>query len=309
VLVGSRGSGIAVAPVARAAVVSVCAGLAGFVVVATAGGTSSVGAIRPGPAQAVAAGAFVLAAASLSARGRARCLLLAASAAMLFGTGSALIRAGSQLIVQASSIPGGLGLAAEAVALLVIGGWWLHQAYAFGPAAVVIAATTVIDPLSAVAVGIVFYGEAAGTSLGQALEQGAFALLAVAGVIVLARSIPDPRPIDEEHNMPSPGPSHGSGLRIVIGADTFPPDINGAANFADRLARGLARRGHRSNSGSPGAALPVHRQALLPPPPLHGDLPRGRYSGCADPVRATASRAGRSTPDPCGARRRRRAAP
>lgn len=35
-----------------------------------------------------------------------------------------------------------------------------------------------------------------------------------------------------------------SPLRIVIGADTFPPDINGAARFAERLAGGLARRGH-----------------------------------------------------------------
>ncbi|MFD7894552.1 glycosyltransferase [Streptomyces sp. NPDC059743] len=32
--------------------------------------------------------------------------------------------------------------------------------------------------------------------------------------------------------------------RIVIGADTYPPDVNGAANFAHRLAAGLAGRGH-----------------------------------------------------------------
>ena len=33
----------------------------------------------------------------------------------------------------------------------------------------------------------------------------------------------------------------GSPLRsIVIGADTYPPDVNGAANFAHRLATGLA---------------------------------------------------------------------
>lgn len=33
-------------------------------------------------------------------------------------------------------------------------------------------------------------------------------------------------------------------LRIVIAADTFAPDINGAARFAERLAGGLARHGH-----------------------------------------------------------------
>ncbi|MGN9845775.1 glycosyltransferase [Nonomuraea sp. H19] len=31
---------------------------------------------------------------------------------------------------------------------------------------------------------------------------------------------------------------------MVIGADTYPPDVNGAANFAHRLATGLAGRGH-----------------------------------------------------------------
>jgi len=33
-------------------------------------------------------------------------------------------------------------------------------------------------------------------------------------------------------------------LTILIGADTFSPDVNGAARFAERLAAGLVRRGH-----------------------------------------------------------------
>ena len=62
-------------------------------------------------------------------------------------------------------------------------------------------------------------------------------------------------------------------LTIVIGCDTFPPDINGAARFAERLAAGLARHGHDvhivaaaydSNHGSfteihDGQAMTVHR--------------------------------------------------
>lgn len=35
-----------------------------------------------------------------------------------------------------------------------------------------------------------------------------------------------------------------SALRVLIAADTFPPDVNGAARFAQRLASGLASRGH-----------------------------------------------------------------
>lgn len=34
-------------------------------------------------------------------------------------------------------------------------------------------------------------------------------------------------------------------LRILIGADTFPPDVNGAARFAERLAAGMIERGHQ----------------------------------------------------------------
>jgi hypothetical protein len=33
-------------------------------------------------------------------------------------------------------------------------------------------------------------------------------------------------------------------LTVVIGCDTFPPDINGASRFAERLAGGLARHGN-----------------------------------------------------------------
>lgn len=49
-----------------------------------------------------------------------------------------------------------------------------------------------------------------------------------------------------------------SSLRIVIGAETYPPDVNGAARFAERLAGGLVGRGHRvhvvtpSPTGRPG---------------------------------------------------------
>lgn len=56
--------------------------------------------------------------------------------------------------------------------------------------------------------------------------------------------------------------SGGISQRIVIGADTFPPDVNGAANFAHRLAVGLAERGHdvhvicpETSGGEPGQGL------------------------------------------------------
>jgi glycosyltransferase involved in cell wall biosynthesis len=226
----------------RKAVFAVCAGVGGFVVLAALAGTSPAAAVHPWQAQIVVGGALALAAAGLYTSGRTRCLVLATAAAVLFGLGSALIRAASENILGGGAVALGLLLAVEAVLLMLSGGWLMHQAYAAGPAAVVISATTVIDPLTAVAVGVGVYGEATHTSPTLAAWQVGFALFAVAGVLVLARSIPDSRDLKEPYvpNLPS---TEGQ-LRILISADTFPPDVNGAAHFADRLARGLAGRGH-----------------------------------------------------------------
>ncbi|MFC9983834.1 glycosyltransferase [Microbacterium keratanolyticum] len=43
-------------------------------------------------------------------------------------------------------------------------------------------------------------------------------------------------------------------LKILIGADTFAPDINGAARFAERLAAGLVQRGHDVHVAAPNSA-------------------------------------------------------
>lgn len=42
-------------------------------------------------------------------------------------------------------------------------------------------------------------------------------------------------------------------LRILIGADTFAPDVNGAARFAERLSAGLVERGHDVHVMAPAA--------------------------------------------------------
>lgn len=70
-------------------------------------------------------------------------------------------------------------------------------------------------------------------------------------------------------------------MRILIGADTYPPTINGAAQATRRLARGLAARGHTvhvacpSTTGEPGTltgeqGVVIHRIRSL------------RYPGCPD---------------------------
>ncbi len=42
-------------------------------------------------------------------------------------------------------------------------------------------------------------------------------------------------------------------LKILIGADTFAPNVNGAARFAERLAAGLVERGHEVHVMAPAA--------------------------------------------------------
>ena len=207
----------------RRAALAVCVGTAGFVVSAATSTQSAASTVDASRVQLVVAVAVVVAIIGLRAAGRTRCLVLAAAAAVLFGLGSALIRGavlnGSPLLVVESAV------------LMLAGGWLVHQAYASGPPAVVIGAVTVLDPLTAVGVGIGFYGEAGGVSL----VQFACAAVAIGGVIALSRTSESPQWIAAEHE---------DGLRILLAADTYPPDVNGAANFASRLAEGLAGRGH-----------------------------------------------------------------
>jgi phosphatidylinositol alpha 1,6-mannosyltransferase len=49
-------------------------------------------------------------------------------------------------------------------------------------------------------------------------------------------------------------------LRILIGAETYPPDVNGAARFAERLATGLAGRGHDIHVVAPSPTGPTSRE-------------------------------------------------
>ncbi len=238
----------------RLAVVAVCAGVGGFVVLSAMAGWSvpdaTAATVQPG----VIAGAVVALAGLLSRR----CLPLSMSAAVLFGLGSAVLRAA---FLELSPL-----IAAEGLALLAVGGWLMHRAYAAGPAAVVVGATTVLDPLTAVVAGLALYGETPHLVPALVAAQAGLALLAVGGVLVLARSVPD-RP--DDHTKPREPAM--SGLRILIGADTFPPDVNGASRFAGRLADGLAARGNevhvlRPRPHDPVVAESVHYARSLSAP-------------------------------------------
>ncbi|GLY43265.1 glucosyltransferase [Amycolatopsis sp. NBRC 101858] len=247
------------------AVVLVLLGVAGFV--ALAASTTTDPAIGWTTAESVALAGFALAAVVWFAR--ASCAVLAGAAAVLFGLGSAVVHAA---VTQPFATAVLLG--AQALLLLGAGGVVLHRAYAAGHTAVVVGTTTVLDPLTAVAVAALAYGEAPHLTTATAVLAAAAAFVALAGVRVLAGALPPDPPRAKENPVPP------SGLRVLIGADTFPPNVNGASFFAERLARGLARRGHDVHVACPSDDGPsrteerdgytVHRirsRAI----PFHGD--------------------------------------
>lgn len=54
------------------------------------------------------------------------------------------------------------------------------------------------------------------------------------------------------HDLP-PAPAAHRPMTILMGCDTFAPDVNGAARFAERLAAGLVARGHDMHVVAPAA--------------------------------------------------------
>ena len=77
------------------------------------------------------------------------------------------------------------------VLAVVLGGWFVQNAYASGPPDLVIAGLTVIDPMVAVTIAIVILGEAKAATVGVALGFGLSAAMAVAGVVLLSKVHPE----------------------------------------------------------------------------------------------------------------------
>ncbi|MGN7949862.1 glycosyltransferase [Microbacterium sp. 22215] len=78
----------------------------------------------------------------------------------------------------------------------------------------------------------------------------------------------------------APGPGQRP-LRILIGCDTFAPDINGAARFAERLAAGLVQRGEDVHVVAPNVAYrrtPAQTEVIEGEPMTMHRLPSVRWA-------------------------------
>jgi glycosyltransferase involved in cell wall biosynthesis len=241
-VLATRTTGVPLGRSTWTAVLATAAGVGLFVLVAAPHATDDtvpeLAAIRVLPVTAIVVGGLVLAA--FAARGWARCPLFATAAGVAYGTVSALTR----VLAQRLRVTGLAGLPLWPTVIIVTGGvlcivtgaLCVQQAFATGRPDTVMGCRTVVEPLVGVLSGIFLFHETVGTTPLAVLGQLAGGAVAVAGVVALAHRDTEQQPTRKQA-MDSP-------LRIVIGADTYPPDVNGAARFARQLATGLAGRGH-----------------------------------------------------------------
>jgi hypothetical protein len=76
---------------------------------------------------------------------------------------------------------------------VLLGGWFVQNAYASGPPDLVIAGLTVVDPIVAIAIAIGILGEAQQATLGSGALFSGFGLLAIFGVYLLSKVHPELR--------------------------------------------------------------------------------------------------------------------
>jgi drug/metabolite transporter (DMT)-like permease len=76
------------------------------------------------------------------------------------------------------------------LAATFLGGWFVQNAYASGPPDLVIAGLTVVDPATAVGIGIVILGEASRADVTQVTGFALAGAVAMAGVLMLSRVHP-----------------------------------------------------------------------------------------------------------------------
>lgn len=167
------------------------------VVVGVTTGSATAGPVDPGRLllTCVVLGGIALLPAALSnrARGTVRCLARAVPAAIAFGLVSGLLRAGIASVAAGAGPALVAAIAAGLLVLLAAGAAGVQLAYRSGPPSLVLACLTVVDPIVAVGFGVTALGERIGTAPSDVALAGAGALLAAAGVALLARHHPDAR--------------------------------------------------------------------------------------------------------------------
>jgi glycosyltransferase involved in cell wall biosynthesis/drug/metabolite transporter (DMT)-like permease len=286
--IGARFNGRLVRPAQWWGAVIVLAGLIGLVSVAPRGGAPWLLAwptiVTTAAVAATVAGALALVAARRSPAMRA--VLQATATGVCFGATSAMIRillAGLASPASSGDLVGAVIAGVAAAGFATTGSVLLQTAYRDGGLGAPLAMVTLVDPVVACAIGVVVLGERFAGGAPGVWVAAVSGTVAVGGLLTLVRaSTPAPRnatrasaarhaprgavPDGREpatSKRATNGPTIGDpGLRVVIGADTYFPDVNGAARFTERLATGLAERGHDVHVVAPSPTGEPHRHRL-----------------------------------------------
>ncbi|NNG20422.1 hypothetical protein HJ590_12775 [Naumannella sp. ID2617S] len=123
----------------------------------------------------------------------ARCLAWATSGALIYGLATALMKTTLVAWERSDHLPITHFWAnlAGCLACYAIGAWAIQQAYASGPAEIVVGCMTTIDPLTAVAFGLLVLGEGANIDLTAGIGMVVMGLLSALGVVLLSKYHPD----------------------------------------------------------------------------------------------------------------------
>ncbi len=122
---------------------------------------------------------------------RAKALTFVLGAGVLYGFVATLAKVVIQRIYQGEFEWLTILCLVALIGAVLLGGWFVQNAYASGPPDLVIAGLTVIDPIVAVSIGIVILGEAQQASLPTMIGFGIAAAIAVVGVFRLAKVHPE----------------------------------------------------------------------------------------------------------------------
>jgi len=122
---------------------------------------------------------------------RARATTYIVGAAILYGFVASLIKAVVQRIAQGDFSLLTLVCLLVSGLVMLMGGWFVQNAYASGPPELVIAGLTVMDPMVAVSIGVIILGEAKQASALTLVVFVVSALVAITGVWLLSRFHPE----------------------------------------------------------------------------------------------------------------------
>jgi drug/metabolite transporter (DMT)-like permease len=122
---------------------------------------------------------------------RAKALTFVLGAGVLYGFVATLAKVVIQRIYQGEFEWLTILCLVALIGAVLLGGWFVQNAYASGPPDLVIAGLTVIDPIVAVSIGIVILGEAQQASVPTMIGFGIAAAIAVVGVFRLAKVHPE----------------------------------------------------------------------------------------------------------------------